>query len=211
MFAAAAATSVLSLYGSAAFADTQADGVAQNSAGVLSGNTVQAPIEVPVNVCGNTVDAAAALNPAFGNRCGNVSDGTTSTVTTPPTTPVTAPPTTPTSTTPTSTTPTSTTPTTSTTPRTSAVTDSSCDDQGGSGDEDGYGNEDGYGDQPSGDCPTSPPTEHTPPAHHSTPPQMAETGSGNTGAMIATSAASAALIAGGAFLYRRSRTIGFNR
>jgi hypothetical protein len=72
---AAAATGVLSLYGgSAAFADTRAHGAAQGSPGLLSGNSVQAPVDVPVNVCGNSADAAAALNPAFGNSCANEQD-----------------------------------------------------------------------------------------------------------------------------------------
>ncbi|MFF7237242.1 chaplin family protein [Streptomyces collinus] len=71
MVVAAAATGMLSLYGSQALADTGAQGAAQHSAGVLSGNTVQVPVDVPVNVCGNSVDAAAALNPAFGNSCAN--------------------------------------------------------------------------------------------------------------------------------------------
>ncbi|WEO97321.1 chaplin family protein [Streptomyces sp. FXJ1.172] len=72
---AAAATGVLSLYGgSAAFADTRAHGAAQGSPGLLSGNNVQAPVDVPVNVCGNSADAAAALNPAFGNSCANEQD-----------------------------------------------------------------------------------------------------------------------------------------
>ncbi|MFB7503108.1 chaplin [Streptomyces broussonetiae] len=67
---AAAATGMLSLYGgSAAFADTRAHGAAQGSPGLLSGNDVQVPVDVPVNVCGNSVDAAAALNPVFGNSC----------------------------------------------------------------------------------------------------------------------------------------------
>ncbi|MFC9280349.1 chaplin [Streptomyces collinus] len=71
MVVAAAATGMLSLYGSQALADTGAQGAAQHSAGVLSGNTVQVPVNVPVNVCGNSVDAVAALNPAFGNSCAN--------------------------------------------------------------------------------------------------------------------------------------------
>ncbi|WP_123976858.1 chaplin [Streptomyces sp. Ag109_O5-1] len=73
MFAAAAATSILSLYGSPAFADADATGATGGSPGVLSGNNVQAPVNVPVNICGNSVDAAAALNPAFGNSCANES------------------------------------------------------------------------------------------------------------------------------------------
>ena len=74
MVAAAAATSFLSLYSAQAFADTNANGVAADSPGVLSGNSVQAPVNVPVNVCGNSVDVVAALNPAFGNSCENASD-----------------------------------------------------------------------------------------------------------------------------------------
>ncbi|WP_254644293.1 chaplin [Streptomyces sp. BV286] len=69
MVAAAAATSILSLYGSQAFADTNANGVAADSPGVLSGNNVQAPVSVPVNACGNSANVAAGLNPSFGNSC----------------------------------------------------------------------------------------------------------------------------------------------
>jgi len=146
VFAAAAATSVLSLYGSQAFADSQADGEATNSAGLLSGNTIQAPIEVPVNVCGNTVDVAGALNPAFGNKCANVADKPTPTPTTPqPKTPPSEP---------------------SETPR-----------------------------------------EETP----QEPPQLAQTGSDDTAALLATSAAGAALVAGGTILYRRGRAAGAHR
>ncbi|KOV98695.1 hypothetical protein ADK65_20325 [Streptomyces sp. NRRL B-1140] len=72
-FAAAAATGILSLYGSPALADSDASGVAKDSPGALSGNSVQVPVEVPVNVCGNTVNVLAALNTAFGNSCRNVS------------------------------------------------------------------------------------------------------------------------------------------
>ncbi|MFE9703784.1 LAXTG-anchored chaplin ChpA [Streptomyces sp. NPDC005930] len=74
MVAAAAATGILSLCGSPALADSQADGIATNSPGAVSGNALQAPIDVPVNACGNTVDVIAALNPAFGNECENASD-----------------------------------------------------------------------------------------------------------------------------------------
>ncbi|MGW1495904.1 chaplin family protein [Streptomyces sp. NBC_00191] len=45
-----------------------ADGYAVNSPGVLSGNVVQVPVHVPVNVVGNTVNVIGALNPAFGNE-----------------------------------------------------------------------------------------------------------------------------------------------
>ena len=42
-----------------------------NSPGVASGNVVQAPVHVPVNTCGNSVDIVGALNPTFGNGCTN--------------------------------------------------------------------------------------------------------------------------------------------
>jgi hypothetical protein len=54
-----------------ASADADAAGAAANSPGVLSGNVVQVPIHVPVNVCGNTVNVIGLLNPAFGNTCVN--------------------------------------------------------------------------------------------------------------------------------------------
>ncbi|MFC9287294.1 chaplin [Streptomyces sp. NPDC057052] len=56
-----------------AMADAGAQGAAVGSPGVLSGNVVQAPIHVPVNLCGNTVNVVGLLNPAFGNTCANVS------------------------------------------------------------------------------------------------------------------------------------------
>ncbi|MCS0638988.1 chaplin [Streptomyces sp. LP05-1] len=54
-----------------AFADSDAEGAAVGSPGLLSGNVVQVPVHVPVNLCGNTVDILALLNPAFGNSCAN--------------------------------------------------------------------------------------------------------------------------------------------
>ncbi|MEV5311526.1 chaplin [Streptomyces sp. NPDC052610] len=54
-----------------AAADSGAHGAAAHSPGVLSGNAVQIPIHIPVNLCGNTVDVIGLLNPAFGNNCLN--------------------------------------------------------------------------------------------------------------------------------------------
>lgn len=71
MFAAAAATGILSLYGTPAFADSFAGGGAEDSPGVLSGNNVQAPVHIPVNVCGNTITAVGAFNGAYDNTCVN--------------------------------------------------------------------------------------------------------------------------------------------
>ncbi|MEV0371536.1 chaplin [Streptomyces sp. NPDC050636] len=48
-----------------------ARGVAAHSPGVISGNSVQVPINIPINVCGNTANFLALLNPAFGNKCVN--------------------------------------------------------------------------------------------------------------------------------------------
>ena len=56
---------------SPAMADSDADATASNSPGVVSGNVVQVPVHVPVNVCGNTVNVIGLLNPAFGNTCVN--------------------------------------------------------------------------------------------------------------------------------------------
>ncbi|MFH8614114.1 chaplin [Streptomyces sp. NPDC017979] len=71
--AAAALAGVLLALGSAApaLADSTANGAAVNSPGVLSGNVVQVPIHVPINVCGNTVNILALLNPTAGNVCAN--------------------------------------------------------------------------------------------------------------------------------------------
>ncbi|MFD3695697.1 chaplin [Streptomyces sp. NPDC058646] len=56
---------------SPAMADADAAGKTAGSPGVLSGNLLQVPVHVPVNVCGNTVNVIALLNPAFGNTCVN--------------------------------------------------------------------------------------------------------------------------------------------
>ncbi|MFD0268981.1 MULTISPECIES: chaplin ChpH [unclassified Streptomyces] len=70
--AAAAATGGLVLAGAGlAVADAGAQGAAIGSPGVLSGNVVQVPIHIPVNVCGNTINVVGLLNPAFGNTCVN--------------------------------------------------------------------------------------------------------------------------------------------
>lgn len=70
--AAAAATGGLVLAGAGlAVADAGAQGAAIGSPGVLSGNVVQVPVHIPINVCGNTVNIIGLLNPAFGNTCVN--------------------------------------------------------------------------------------------------------------------------------------------
>ncbi|MGX1669683.1 chaplin [Streptomyces sp. NPDC055400] len=54
-----------------AAADSGAQGGAAGNPGIVSGNVVQIPIHVPVNVCGNTVTVIGLLNPTFGNHCAN--------------------------------------------------------------------------------------------------------------------------------------------
>lgn len=54
-----------------AAADAGAQAVAAHSPGVLSGNVIQIPVHVPINVCGNTINVIGLLNPAFGNTCYN--------------------------------------------------------------------------------------------------------------------------------------------
>ncbi|MEU3459312.1 chaplin [Streptomyces sp. NPDC006733] len=68
----AAAGAVLAAGAGIAAADADAHGAAVGSPGVLSGNLLQVPVHVPVNVCGNTVDVIGLLNPAFGNTCQNI-------------------------------------------------------------------------------------------------------------------------------------------
>ncbi|CAM5670755.1 chaplin [Streptomyces afghaniensis] len=57
--------------GIASATSAHADGQAVGSPGVGSGNVVQAPVHVPVNVSGNSVNVVGALNPAFGNLAVN--------------------------------------------------------------------------------------------------------------------------------------------
>ncbi|TXS62451.1 chaplin [Streptomyces sp. me109] len=70
--AAVAAGAIMALGMAApAFADAGAEGAAIGSPGVLSGNVIQVPVHIPVNVCGNSIDVIGLLNPAFGNACAN--------------------------------------------------------------------------------------------------------------------------------------------
>ncbi|MCP3817744.1 chaplin [Streptomyces sp. A3M-1-3] len=66
----AACAGVLATSG-VAVADSEANGVAAHSPGVLSGNLIQIPVHVPINVCGNSINVIGLLNPAFGNSCIN--------------------------------------------------------------------------------------------------------------------------------------------
>ncbi|MGV9270614.1 chaplin family protein [Kitasatospora sp. NPDC003701] len=72
LLTAVATGSVLASTAGYAYAGAEAQGGAVGSPGVASGNSVQVPVEVPINACGNTVDVIGVLNPAYGNHCANV-------------------------------------------------------------------------------------------------------------------------------------------
>lgn len=72
LITAAAAGGVLATFsGGTAFADQGVQGSAGNSPGAISGNNVQAPVNAPITVCGNTVNVIGVLNPASGASCQN--------------------------------------------------------------------------------------------------------------------------------------------
>lgn len=51
---------------------SHAQGKAIGSPGVVSGNVIQVPVNIPVNVCGNSVNLIISLvNPTLGNVCIN--------------------------------------------------------------------------------------------------------------------------------------------
>ncbi|MBM9505793.1 chaplin [Actinacidiphila acididurans] len=69
----AAAGAVLAVGAGVAAADTGADGATVGSPGLVSGDLLQLPVHVPVDLCGNTIDTVGVLNPAFGGGCTNAS------------------------------------------------------------------------------------------------------------------------------------------
>ncbi|WP_326599929.1 chaplin [Streptomyces sp. NBC_01803] len=72
--ATAAVTGSLMMAGAGlAVADSGADAkaAAVGSPGIISGNDVQVPIGIPVDLCNNTINIVALLNPAFGSTCVN--------------------------------------------------------------------------------------------------------------------------------------------
>ncbi|WP_407916451.1 chaplin [Kitasatospora sp. NE20-6] len=52
-------------------ADATATGTAIGSPGILSGNVIQVPIHIPINLCGNSINLIGLLNPTAGNVCTN--------------------------------------------------------------------------------------------------------------------------------------------
>ncbi|NYI06343.1 chaplin [Allostreptomyces psammosilenae] len=61
---------VVSTAGVAA-AEAESETAAVGSPGIISGNAIDIPIHIPLNVCGNTVDIIGVLNPSLGNYCEN--------------------------------------------------------------------------------------------------------------------------------------------
>ncbi|GAA2047316.1 hypothetical protein GCM10009839_60430 [Catenulispora yoronensis] len=72
---AALALTAASVFGAAATASADngagAVGYAVGSPGLLSGNVIQIPINIPFNLCGNTISVLGAFDDAFGNVCFN--------------------------------------------------------------------------------------------------------------------------------------------
>jgi hypothetical protein len=68
---AASAGLVTGVAGAANAASSGAIGSSSKSPGVISGNTVQIPVNIPINACGVTVNIIGLLNPAAGNLCVN--------------------------------------------------------------------------------------------------------------------------------------------
>ncbi|MFF4183509.1 chaplin [Streptomyces sp. NPDC001691] len=64
-----AATAVIGSAGAAAADPQPPTGVAKDSPGVVSGNVIQIPVDIPVNVCGDTIDIIGLLNPSSNNTC----------------------------------------------------------------------------------------------------------------------------------------------
>ncbi|GAA1909855.1 chaplin [Streptantibioticus ferralitis] len=70
--AAATCAAVIGAAGAASAGEpggAHAAGFAVGSPGILSGDVVQVPVNIPINVCGNTFNAVGLLNPAIGNVC----------------------------------------------------------------------------------------------------------------------------------------------
>ncbi|MFE2536713.1 chaplin [Streptomyces sp. NPDC059371] len=60
--------------GSDTSGEASADGRVTDSPGLISGNGLQLPVDLPVNVSGNSVNAVGVGNPAIGNQSVNGGD-----------------------------------------------------------------------------------------------------------------------------------------
>jgi hypothetical protein len=57
--------------GGVAFADAGAGATASDSPGVLSGNVVEIPMHLPLNLCGDSIGLVGLLSPSADNGCVN--------------------------------------------------------------------------------------------------------------------------------------------
>ncbi|MBS2534288.1 chaplin [Catenulispora sp. NF23] len=69
--AAMAAFAVVGFAGTASASGAGAIGGAIGSPGLLSGNNIQVPVNIPINVCGDNVGILSALLGSAGNVCVN--------------------------------------------------------------------------------------------------------------------------------------------
>ena len=58
-------------FGGPGFGPEHGHPTAAGSPGVLSGNSIQIPINIPVNLCGDSIDVVGLVNPTIGNSCVN--------------------------------------------------------------------------------------------------------------------------------------------
>jgi hypothetical protein len=65
-----AGVALLATAGTAA-ADPDPVGSAVGSPGLLSGDVIQIPVDLGLNLCGDSIDLVGLLNPASGNTCTN--------------------------------------------------------------------------------------------------------------------------------------------
>lgn len=66
-----AGVALLATAGTAAAADPDPVGSAVGSPGLLSGDVIQIPVDLGLNLCGDSIDLVGLLNPAAGNSCTN--------------------------------------------------------------------------------------------------------------------------------------------
>ncbi|AVH60564.1 MULTISPECIES: chaplin [Streptomyces] len=64
-----AGVALLATAGTAVADDPDPVGVAANSPGFVSGNVIQVPLDLGLNLCGNSINLIGLLNPAAGNTC----------------------------------------------------------------------------------------------------------------------------------------------
>jgi hypothetical protein len=63
-----AGAALMTCAGTAA-ADSDANGFAFGSPGLLSGNAIEVPVDLGLNLCGDSVDVIGVFNPALGSTC----------------------------------------------------------------------------------------------------------------------------------------------